>query len=170
MKLAEVIPIFKKDNRDKTTNYRPISLLSQFNKIFEKLFYVRIYSYLIKYNLLSDHQFGFRKNCFTTLAISKIYDEVLNNTDQGLYSCCIFLDLRKAFDTVVHEILLQKQENFGIRGNAIELMRMRSYLTDRHQYTRIENFKSAQKKLTVEFHNDLRLDPYCLYYTLMISL
>ena len=85
LKIAEVIPIFKKGDRSKTTNYRPISILSQFNKIFEKLLYTRLYSYLIRYNLLSDQQFGFRKNSFTTLAISKVYEEQLANIDHGLY-------------------------------------------------------------------------------------
>ena len=61
LKLAEVVPMFKKGDREITTNYRPISLLSQFNKVFEKLLYVRIYSYLIRFKLLSDNQFEFRK-------------------------------------------------------------------------------------------------------------
>ena len=72
------------------TNYRPISLLSQFNKVFEKLLYTRIYSYLTRFNLLSDHQFGFRKNCSPTLVINKLYDKLLTAIDQGLYSCGIF--------------------------------------------------------------------------------
>ena len=58
LKIAEVVPLFKKGVRNKITNYRPMSLLSQFNKVFEKLLYTRIYSYLTKFNLLSDHQFG----------------------------------------------------------------------------------------------------------------
>ena len=72
LKVAEVIPIFKIGEQDKTTSYRPISLLSQFSKIFEKLLYSRIYSYLVRYDLLSDCQFGFRKNSSTNFAINKI--------------------------------------------------------------------------------------------------
>ena len=90
LKIAEVVPIFKKGERNKMTNYRPISLLSQLNKVFEKLLYTRIYSYLTRFNLLSDHQFGFRKNCSPTLAINKLHDELLTSIDQGLYSCGIF--------------------------------------------------------------------------------
>ena len=119
LKVAEVIPIFKKADRDKTTNYRPILLLSQFNKVFEKLLYTRIYSYLMRFDMLSDRQFGFRKNSSTMLAINKIYDELLSNIDEGLYSCCIFLDLSKAFDTVNHKILFKKLKNsFGFRGTS----------------------------------------------------
>jgi len=108
MKLAEIIPIYKKRDHEKTTNYRPISLLSQFNKIFEKLFYVHIYSYGIKFDLLSDCQFGFRKNSSTTLEMTKIYDELLNNMNQGLYSCCIFFDLSKAFEKLEKNLELDE--------------------------------------------------------------
>ena len=89
----------------------PISfLLCQFNKIFEKLLHARIYSYLIRYNLLNDQQFGFRKNSSTTLAISKIHNDLLRNIDQGLYSCSLFLDLSKAFDSVDYAVLIKKLE------------------------------------------------------------
>ena len=93
LKIAEVAPIFKKRERNNMTNYCPISLLSQFDKIFEKLLYVLIYSYLTRFNLLNQHQFGFTKNCSPTLVINKLYDELLISIDQGLYSCDIFLDL-----------------------------------------------------------------------------
>ena len=90
MKVAEVIPIFEKGQKDKLTNYKPISLLSQFNKIFEKLLHNGIYSYLSNFKLFSKRQFGFEKNYSTSLAICNIYDELLNNVDEGRYSYCIF--------------------------------------------------------------------------------
>ena len=112
LKIAKVVPIFKKGERNKMTNYRPISLLSQFNKISKKLLYIHIYSYLTRFNLLCDHQFGFRKNCSPTLAINKLYDELSTSIDQGLYSCGIFLDRSKAFNSVNHDILLQNEKTF----------------------------------------------------------
>ena len=89
------------------TNYRPISLLSQFDKIFEKLLFSRLFSYLDKNQLLNKNQFGFRPNSSTQFAISTIYDKLIKNIDNGLYTCCIFLDLSKAFDMVNHTILLE---------------------------------------------------------------
>ena len=146
LKIAEVIPIFKKGCSTQTTNYRPISLLCQFNKIFEKLLHTRIYSYLIRYNLLNDRQFGFRKNSSTTLAISKIHNDLLHNIDQGLYSCSLFLDLSKAFDSVDHAILIKKLEcMYGFRGIALELMK--SYFNNRYQYTKISKSKSTLRKI-----------------------
>ena len=120
------------------SNYRPISLLSQFDKIFEKIIYNRIIDFIEKYNLLSDYQFGFRQNSSTIHAVTYIYDNLIKNVDKGLYSCCILLDLSKAFDTVDHHILLCKLKNyFGIRGKSLNLIK--SYLTNRRQYTKISN-------------------------------
>ena len=146
LKIAEVIPIFKKGCSTQTTNYRPISLLCQFNKIFEKLLHTRIYSYLIRYNLLNDRQFGFRKNSYTTLANSKIHNDLLHNIDQGLYSCSLFLDWSKAFDSVDHAILIKKLEcMYKFRGIALELMK--SYFNNRYQYTKISKSKSTLRKI-----------------------
>ena len=92
LEIAEVVPIFKKGGRSKATNYRPISLLSQFDKILEKTIYHRVIHFLEKYQSLNKVLFGFRKNSSTIQAISKIYDEIVQNIDQDLYTCCIFLD------------------------------------------------------------------------------
>ena len=138
LKIAEVIPIFKKEIVTNLSNYRPISLLSQFDKIFEKIIYDKIIYFIEKYNLLSDHQFGFGQNSSTIHAVTYIYDNLIKNVDKGFYSCCIFLDLSKAFDTVDHHILLCRLQNYlGIRGKSLNLIK--SYLTNRRQYTKISN-------------------------------
>ena len=147
LKLAEVIPIYKKGDVNNVNNYRPISILSQFNKIFEKLISCRLTQFLEKFNLLSDHQFGFRKNYSTAYAINNIYDKIIKNIDKDQFSCCLFLDLSKAFDTVDHNILLFKMnKHFGIRGIALDLFA--SYLNNRRQYTKIYDAKSEEKTIT----------------------
>ena len=156
MKVAEVIPIFKKGDRDKATNYRPISLLSQFNKIFEKMLHSRIYSFVTK----------FMTNFSTNLAACSVYDEIVNEIDQNLYNCGIFLDLSKAFDTVNHNILVNKLENyFGFRGRALELIK--SYLTNRFQYTKIGNSKSKLLPIECGVPQGSSLGP--LLFTLYIN-
>ena len=136
LKKAEIIPIFKKGKVNLFTKYRPISILPQFSKISEKLIFNRIYVYLEKLNLLSvTTQFGCRQNYSTTHAISYIYDKRIKNADSGLYSCCIFLDLTKVFDTVDHSKLLNKMETqFGFRGLLLDSIQ--SYLSNRSQYTK----------------------------------
>ena len=100
----------------------------------------------MRFDLLSDRQFGFRKNSSTIFAINKIYDELLSNIDQDLYSCCICLDLSKAFDTVNHKTLLQKLESFfGFRGTSLKLIE--NYLTDKYQPTKIGEARSSLRKV-----------------------
>ena len=141
LKIAEVVPVFKKGDLNSLTNYRPISILSQISKIFEKLIFNRINEYLDKYDLISDRQFGFRQNSSTSHAISNIYERIIQKCDKGSYTCCIFLDLTKAFDTVNHNVLLHKLETlYGFRGIALELMQ--NYLSNRKQYTKLNDSKS----------------------------
>ena len=148
LKVSEIIPVFKKGDKNNPTNYRPISLLSQFNKIIEKMLFNRLYTYLDKKKLISDNQFGFRPNFSTNFAISTLYDMIIKNIDKGLYSCCIFLDLSKAFDTVDHKILLSKLHNyFGIRGTALDMFK--SYLSNRSQYTNVQGYHSTSLKNTI---------------------
>ena len=123
-----------------------MSLLSQLNKIFEKLLFSRIYAYLVKYDFLNDCQSGFRKNSFSNFAINKICNKIRSNTDQSWYTCCVFLNLSKAFDTVNYSILLQKFEKmFGFRGSALSFIE--NYLTNCYQYRKIGNSKSKKQMI-----------------------
>lgn len=143
LKIAQIIPIYKRKNsKFECTNYRPISMLSQLSKIFEKLIAKRITHYLMKFNLLTDCQFGFREGYSTNTAIIDIYDELLSNRDKKMHTCAIFLDFQKAFDSVDHRILLTKLEKiFGIRGTPLDLLK--SYLDGRKQFTTVNGINSS---------------------------
>ena len=134
-KLARVIPIFKKGSQTCVSNYRPISLLSIFNKLLEKLMYKRLISYIEKKDILSKAQFGFRAKHSTSQAVSLITDKIQKAIEEGLFSCGIFLDLSKAFDTVNHKILISKLEHYGLRG--IVKNWFVSYLEYRRQFVSI---------------------------------
>ena len=107
LKLAKVTPIHKKEGKLEYLNYRPISLLSVFSKIYEKLIYTRMYSYLTKKDLIYSKQFGFRSNHSTNHAIISITEHIRDLLDNGHYVCGIFVDLEKAFDTVNHEFYVK---------------------------------------------------------------
>ena len=132
-KVAKVIPLFKGGDRENVNCYRPISLLPAFGKILEKIISSRIADYLDVYNILSPHQFGFRKKFGTEYAILDVCEKILNNLDKNLNTCSIFLDLAKAFDSVSHEILLKKLHRYGMRGEVLSLFK--SYLSSRTQFT-----------------------------------
>ena len=146
LKVARVIPVHKNGPRAVISNYRPISLLSVFNKILEKLMYNRLITFLEKNQVLFNGQFGFRSNHSTLHAILLIADKIQKAIERNQYSCGIFLDLSKAFDTVNHTILIKKLEYYGIRGIAKDWFC--SYLSNRKQLVSIGNVRSDLKPIT----------------------
>ena len=107
LKCAKVIPVYKTGDGTQPGNYRPISLLSVFNRLFERLMHKHLSSFIEK-KILYNAQYGFRENYSTQHAILDIVNRIQSNTEAGLYSCGVFIDLKKAFDKVDHTILLRK--------------------------------------------------------------
>lgn len=131
LKIAKVIPLHKGGEINDITNYRPISLLPVFSKIFEKLLHKRISDFFEKHNVIYKKQFGFQKRHSTVHALNTAITQVINSLNSNQTVFGIFLDFSKAFDTVKHDILLSKLEHYGIRGKALNLFQ--SYLSNRKQ-------------------------------------
>uniref|UniRef100_A0A3Q3QIR5 Reverse transcriptase domain-containing protein n=1 Tax=Monopterus albus TaxID=43700 RepID=A0A3Q3QIR5_MONAL len=140
MKTAKVIPLYKCGDRHNITNYRPISLLSQFSKILEKLFNARLDKFLDKHKILTEKQYGFRSNRSTVLAITEFVEGVTSAWDNKKHTLGIFIDFQKAFDTINFEILLDKLERYGIRG--LVLKWIKSYLSNRRQFVSLGGHQS----------------------------
>ncbi|XP_065650438.1 uncharacterized protein LOC136078586 [Hydra vulgaris] len=143
-KVAKVIPIFKKGFTMDMSNYRPISLLSNLRKLFEKAIHKRLYAFLNKFKCLYKHQYGFRANHSTTHSLIKIVESIRKAQDDKNFACGVFVDLQKAFDTVDYSILLKKLEYYGIRR--IPLKWFTSYLHSRSQFVSVNDSKSTQIK------------------------
>ena len=144
LKIAKIIPIFKCDDETDPNNYRPISLLSIFNKLFEKIMYKKLKSFLDINGIICDSQYGFREKHSTEHAILDIVNQIQTNMDKRLFSCGVFIDLSKAFDTVDHNILLAKLNHYGIRGVINQWFA--SYLKGRLQTTEIKNSISSKQE------------------------
>ena len=110
MKKAWVVPLFKTGDLSLFTNYRPVSVLPALSKILEKIVYNRLTNFLNEFNILSNNQYGFRKNRSTTYALIQLYDKRSDAIDQGKVTLGLFIDLSKAFHTVNHDILVAKLE------------------------------------------------------------
>ena len=113
LKISKVTPIDKGGEITDPSNYRPISTLSTFSQIFEKCIYNQLINYIEKRKIIFQFQFGFRKGHSTAQAITEITNTLRKAIDNNLYTCGIFLDFSKAFDTVNHAILLSKLEAYG---------------------------------------------------------
>ena len=146
LKTSSVLPLFKKGSRLDCGNYRPISLLSNISKLLEKLMYSRFYNFLNIYNCISELQFGFRSQHSTSHTLVSITERIGEALDTGHFSCGVFIDLQKAFDTVDHKILISKLEHYGARGIAKNWFS--SYLQNRNQYVTIHGFKSSLNNIS----------------------
>ncbi|MCP4489865.1 MAG: reverse transcriptase family protein, partial [Gammaproteobacteria bacterium] len=142
LKIGNVSPIYKKGNEELLENYRPISILPIFGKIFEKVIYSRLHEFLISNNVISDCQFGFRKGHSTSHALNYSVEEINKQLSSGKHVLGIFIDLSKAFDTINHQKLICKLNNYGIRGTPLSLIS--DYLSDRTQYTSVLGEKSEK--------------------------
>jgi len=140
LKISKINPIHKKDSKLLISNYRPISLLSNLNKILEKLMFKRLYSFLEQYKCIYDLQFGFRENHSTNHAIISIIQKIQEAIKDNKFAIGVFIDLQKAFDTVNHSILLDKLNHYGISG--ISNTWFKSYLSDRQQFVAIDGENS----------------------------
>ena len=145
LKMAKVIPIYKKGSKMNTSNYRPISLLSNINKVFEKIVFERVYNFIEKNEAIYKHQYGFRKNHSTNHALISITEQIRTALDNNQYAFGVFVDFQKAFDTVDHNILLEKLERYGISGNTNKWFG--SYLKNRTQVVSILGYDSKQRTL-----------------------
>ena len=145
-KVAKIIPLHKKGSKLDLTNYRPISLLSNLSKIFEKMMHIRLYKFLDRFKCLHHLQFGFRTKHSTTHALIDITETIRKALDGNKFACGIFVDLQKAFDTVNHNILLAKLNYYGIRG--LPLRWFESYLSNRTQFVSIDGFASTTKVIS----------------------
>ena len=153
LKIAKVVALHKKDSTDNPSNYRPISLLSVFSKIFEKLMHQRLYNFPEINEILHPLQFGFRKKHSTLHTLISMTEHIKNTIDNGKYGCGIFIDLKKAFDTLNHTILLKKLEHYGIRG--VPFQWFESYLSDRKQFVSVSGHSSDELEIKFQEINFL---------------
>ena len=139
------MPIFKADDPEQFSNYRPVSVLPVLSKVLERLVYNRIVEFISKNNILYDFQFGFREKHSCDLALITLSEKIIQAIENNKYCIGVFLDLSKAFDTMDHEILLQKLYQYGFRGPSLTWIR--NYLEDRGQFVIYNNAKSQTQKI-----------------------
>ena len=145
LRKAKIVPIHKEKSRRDENNYRPISLLIVWSKIYERAMHNRLYSYFENLSLLYNKQFGFRTKHSTIDAVAELTENLrMRSHTNEIYS--FFLDLRKAFDTLDHQILLNKLESYGIRGNCNRWFQ--TYLFERTQRVLVNGQFSDWKKIT----------------------
>lgn len=145
LKIAKVVPIYKKDDCHYFQNYRPISILSSVSKIFEKIIHNQLFAYFTSSNIFNKYQYGFRSKHSTELATLHLVDQLILNMDNNKLPLNIYMDLSKAFDTLDHNILIEKLQHYGIRNQSLELLK--DYLNNRYQYVNYQNVDSNQKAI-----------------------
>jgi hypothetical protein len=137
LKIAKIIPIFKESSRNDFSNYRPISMLNTFSRLIESIVCFQLTGYANAYDLFYSHQYGFRAKHNINHPLLHFSDKIFNALNNNKFNISIFIDLKKAFDTVNYEILLNKLEHYGVKNT--ELQWFKSYLTNRQQFVHLSN-------------------------------
>lgn len=165
LKTAIVKPVFKSGDKLQVSNYRPISILPTISKVLEKVVAEQLMEHLDSLEMLHPLQFGFRKHYSTETACSYFLEDVKSSLDGGGIVGAVFLDLRKAFDTVNHELLLCKLTKFGFHTSTINWIK--SYLCDRQQCVIVNNVRSSLRACSLGVPQGSILGP--LLFTLYIN-
>ena len=147
LKVAVVKPIFKAGDKKAFNNYRPISILPYIYKILEKIIHLRVMSFLLDSNIINNCQFGFQKNKSTYMPLLLLQENITKAFQNGNTVCGIYLDLKKAFDTVDHAILLGKLEKYGFANSPLSLIK--SYLNNRQQCVDYNGVRSSCKLVKI---------------------
>ena len=164
-KIAIITPLYKSGDRTNIDNYRPISVLNIISKTVERAVYNQLSEYLEENNLLSDQQYGFRRKRSTRDAGTKLSDEIRENKDKSYVTGALFMDMRKAFDTVNHNCLLQKLVYYGIFGKEVQWIS--SYLFHRSQVVFLDRVLSNREFITYGVPQGSILGP--LLFILLIN-
>ena len=164
-KISKVTPIHKSEEKTLCGNYRPISVISIVPKVFEKVVHEQLMKYLEHHQIISKFQSGFRANHSTETSLLHVTNSWLANMDAGLINGVLFLDIKKAFDTVNHNILLSKLGCYGIRGLALSWFQ--SYLSNRKQICKVNNSLSTFQNITCGIPQGSNLGP--LLFTIYIN-
>ena len=134
-KAAQISPLYKEGDPTNASNYRPIAILPCVSKILERIVHQQVYAYLNKWQILSKAQFGFRKAHSTTTCVLSLLNYIYSNIDNGKLVGVVFLDLKKAFDTVDHNVFLKKLNKYGLTEQSIAWFR--NYLSEHYQVTKV---------------------------------
>ena len=146
-KLARITPIFKGGDRSDKSNYRPISILPVISRLFEKLIADQLYQYMNENDMFSSNQSGFRRLHSTLTCLLKNTDDWYSGLDLGKLVGLVFIDLKKAFDTVNHDILCHKLSYYSIQQR--ELLWFQSYLSNREQFCRVNGIDSEINSINI---------------------
>ena len=157
LKTAKVVPLHKSGDKSIRTNYRPISILTCFSKILGKLIFTRLTNFFGKNSVISPTQYGFRKHHSTSHAILHVVTKTYDNINKNEYTDLVFLDLKKAFDTVSHQILIGTLKHYGMQGQAHDLLS--SYLAERKQYVRDNHISSTTEYISYRVPQGSTLGP-----------